>query len=323
MNQLNWGILGPGTIAREFAVAIKEVNGRIAAVGARKPEKAQKFAEDYQIEKAYGSYDELLKDEAVDIVYIATPHTFHHEYIMESLKNNKHVFCEKSITVNSSQLKEIVELAKEKKLVVAEAMTIYHMPVYKKAREILQSGELGKLRMIQLTHGSLKEPDPTNRFFNPALAGGAMLDIGTYALSLSRYFMSNQPQEVSATVKQFETGVDEQVGILLKNQSDEMAVITLTLRAVMPKDVVIAGEKGFITIEDYQRATKATVTYTEDNRVEVIEAGDKEKAFHYEVEAMNNYIANKADNETLTLSVDVMALMDEVRRQAGVTYSFE
>jgi len=323
MAQLNWGILGPGIVAKEFANAIIEVNGHIAAVGARSLEKAQRFANEYNINKVYGSYEDLLKDDELDIIYIATPHTFHYEYIMESLKRNKHVLCEKSITVNGGQLKEIVDLANEKNLIVAEAMTVYHMPIYKKLRDILDSGQLGKLNMIQVSHGSYKEPDPSNRFFNPDLAGGAMLDIGTYALSISRYFLSNQPSEVLTTINRFETGVDEQVGILLKNASNEMAVISLTLRAMTPKNVIIAGEKGFILVEDYQRATRATITFTADGHVEVIEDGETEKAFHYEVEAMNNYVLNKSKNDTLSLSVDVMKLIDEVRDQSGITYSFE
>ncbi|QIZ09356.1 hypothetical protein HFZ78_23855 [Priestia megaterium] len=162
-----------------------------------------------------------------------------------------------------------------------------------------------------------------NRFFNPDLAGGAMLDIGTYTLSLSRYFLSEQPNQIISTVKKFETGVDEQVGILLKNASNEMAVISMTLSAIMPKNIIIASEKGYILVEDYQRPTKATITYTEDGHVEVIEAGSTEKAFHYEVEDMNNYVLHKSKNDTLQLSVDVMQLMDEVRKQSSVSYSFE
>ncbi|WP_053220049.1 Gfo/Idh/MocA family protein [Virgibacillus senegalensis] len=323
MKQLNWGILGPGKVAREFAVAINEVNGNIAAVGGRSLEKTQRFADEYNIDKVYGSYSELLQDETLDIIYIATPHTFHYQYIKESLKQNKHVLCEKAITVNSRQLQEIVTLAEEKNLVVAEAMTIFHMPLYQKAKEIIQSGKLGKLRMIQVSHGSYKEPDPENRFFNPDLAGGAMLDIGTYTVSLVRYFLSEQPDQVESTLKKFETGVDEQVGILLKNKLDEMAVISMTLRAKMPKFGLIACEEGYIKVDDYQRPTKATVYYTQEDRTETIEAGESEKAFHYEVESMNNYVGNQTNNDTLKLSVDVMKLMDEVRKQGKVSYSFE
>ncbi|MBC2580083.1 Gfo/Idh/MocA family protein [Clostridium sp. DJ247] len=322
MSNIKWAILGPGTIAADFAKAIIEVNGSIYAVGSRSLEKAKKFASNYNVEKVYGNYEEMLQDNEIDVVYISTPHCNHYEYIMESLRNNKHVFCEKAITVNGNQLKEIVDLAKEKNLVVAEAMTIYHMPLYKKLRELVDSGKIGKIKMVQVSFGSLKEYDVNNRFFSQDLAGGALLDIGTYALSFTRYFLSSQPQEVLTTVKKFETGVDEQSGIILKNPDDEMAVISLTMRAKQPKKGVVAGELAYITVENFPRADKATITYP-DGKVEVIEAGETSKALIYEVEDMHNYILNRNNTDTLGLSVDVMSIMDEVRNQWGIKYSFE
>lgn len=322
MNDIKWAILGPGTIAADFAKAIIEVNGSVYAVASRTLEKAKKFASNYSVKKVYGNYEEMLQDDEIDIVYISTPHCNHYEYIMESLKNNKHVFCEKAITVNGNQLKEIVDLAKEKNLVVAEAMTIYHMPLYKKLRELVDSGKLGKIKMVQVSFGSLKEYDVNNRFFSQGLAGGALLDIGTYALSFTRYFLSSQPQEVLTTVKKFETGVDEQSGIILRNNDNEMAVVSLTMRAKQPKRGVVAGELGYLTVENFPRADKATITYP-DGRVEVIEAGETSKALIYEVEDMNNYVLNKSNIDTLGLSIDVMNIMDEVRNQWGIKYSFE
>lgn len=322
MSKVNWAILGPGQVAADFAQAINEVNGSIYAVGSRSLERAKAFKAEYKVEKAYGNYEEMLKDEKIDVVYIATPHSNHYEYILESLKHNKHVFCEKAITVNDKQLSKIITLAKEKNLIVAEGMTLYHMPLYKKLRDIVKSGKLGQLKMVQVSFGSCKTYDVTNRFFNKDLAGGALLDIGTYALSFTRYFLSSQPKEVLTTVKQFETGVDEQSGIILKNKEDEMAVITLTMRAKMPKRGVVAGGAGFITVDDFPRAQKATITYL-DGTSEVIEAGETAKALHYEVEDMNKCILNKQSLETIKLSKDVMEIMDEVRRQWGITYPFE
>lgn len=322
MNKINWVILGPGTIAADFAKAINEVNGKIYAVGSRNIEKARDFANKYNIEKAYGDYDEMLKDDNIDVVYIATPHCNHYEYIIKSLNNNKNVFCEKAITVNGKQLKEIVELANEKKLIVAEAMTIYHMPLYKKLRKIVDDGKLGKIKMIQVNFGSLKEYDVTNRFFSPDLAGGALLDIGTYALSFTRYFLSSQPEEILTTVKKFETGVDEQSGIILKNSDDEMAVISLTMRAKQPKRGIVCGELGYITVENFPRADKATITYP-DGSVEIIEEGHGSKALEYEIECVNSMVMSKTGNDTLRLSVDVMDIMDEVRKQWNLSYTFE
>lgn len=322
MNHIQWAILGPGTIAADFAKAILEVHHSIYAVGARKFEQAKKFASKYNIEKIYGSCQEMLRDDKIDVVYISTPHSNHYEYIIESLKNNKHVLCEKAITVNSKQLREIVNLANQKNLIVAEAMTVYHMPLYKKLHQIVRSGQIGKLKMIQVSFGSHKEYDVANRFFSKELAGGALLDIGTYALSFTRYFLSNQPNQVLTTAKQFETGVDEQSGIILKNSADEMAVISLTMRAKMPKRGIIAGELGFITVDDFPRASKAIVNYL-DGKVEVIEVGETSKALVYEVEDMNNSILHASNSDELGLSMDVLDIMDEVRNQWGIKYPFE
>lgn len=322
MNEMNWAILGPGTIAADFAKAIAEVNGNVYAVGSRRIEKAKEFASHNNVQRIYGNYEEMLQDEKIDIVYISTPHSSHYEYIMKSLKNNKHVLCEKAITVNGKQLKEITDLASEKNLVVAEAMTIYHMPLYKKLRELIREGKIGKIKMIQVSFGSLKDYDINNRFFSKDLAGGALLDIGTYALSFARYFLSSEPKEVLTTVKKFETGVDEQSGIIIKNAEDEMAIISLTMRAKQPKRGVVAGELGYITVENFPRAHKATITYP-DGKVETIEAGDTSKALIYEALDMNNYVLNKRNMDTLGLSIDVMSIMDNIRNQWGIKYSFE
>lgn len=322
MSKLNWAIIGPGWAASDFVKAIKEVNGSVYAVAGVTLEEAQAFADKNQVENAFGNTTEMLKDEAIDVVYISTPHNLHYKLIVESLKAGKHVISEKAITVNSEQLTEIIALAEEKNLVVAEAMTLYYMPLYKKLREILDSGQLGKLKMIQVSFGSCKEYDVKNRFFSKDLAGGALLDIGTYALSFTRFFLSQQPNEVLTTVKTFETGVDEQSGIVLKNEADELAVISLTMRAKMPKRGIVAGELGFITVDNFPRADKATITYT-DGRVEQIEAGETAKALEYEVEDMQNFIQSGKNTATLHLSNDVMALMTNIRNQWGIKYPFE
>ena len=322
MKKLNWAILGPGLIATQFAQALLNVHGEIYAVGSRTLEKAEAFAKKYQVQKAYGSYDELLADSNVDVVYISTPHCNHYEYIMKSLHQNKHVLCEKAITVSSSELKEITELAATKNLVVSEAMTIYHMPLYEKLKQVVQTGKLGTLKMVNVSFGSCKEYDVTNRFFSPDLAGGALLDIGTYALSFARFFLSAQPHEVLTTVKKFETGVDEQSGIILKNDADEMAVVTLTMRAKMPKRGVVAGDLGFITVDNFPRATRAMITYL-DGTTEVVEAGVEAKALEYEILDMENYILNNGGDDVLQLSVDVMDIMTDVRNQWGIKYPFE
>lgn len=323
MNHLNWGIIGPGGIAEDFGKAIKEVNGEIYGVWGRNSQKSHAYANQLSVRHVYENMEDLLQDERIDIVYIATPHQLHYSMILDALNHNKHVLCEKAITVNGEQLREIIDLAESKELIVAEAMTIYHMPLYKKLLTLIDSGKIGKVNMINVTFGSCKEDDPENRFFNPDLAGGGMLDIGTYALSFTRFFLSNQPTELHTTVKKYETGVDEQSGIVMKNDQGELAVVTLAMRAKMPKRGIVAGDKGFITVDDFPRADHATVTYTADGSTEKIEAGETGKALHYEVEAMNDLVINSKKNWTLSLTENVMELMDHTRNKWDLTYSFE
>ena len=323
MSKLNWGILGTGWIAHEMGEALNRVHGEIYAVCDTTLEKAQKYAQEFNVTKAYGSADEMIKDENIDIVYIATPHNLHYQFLIQSLKAGKHVFCEKAITVNSNQLEEAVAIAKEKNLVICDGVTLFHMPLFKKLKEIVDSGAIGKVKMVQVNFGSCKENDVNNRFFSKELAGGALLDIGVYATSFARYFMSSKPNTVLTTANYFETGVDETSGIILRNPEGEMAVIALTMRAKQPKRGVVAGEKGYIEVNNYPRGDKATITYTEDGRVEVIEAGNTELALDYEVQDMENYINNNDGKQNLTYIRDVMATLTEIRSQWGMVYPFE
>lgn len=323
MSKLNWGILGTGWIAHEMGEALNRVHGEIYAVCDTTLEKAQKYAQEFNVTKAYGSADEMIKDENIDIVYIATPHNLHYQFLIQSLKAGKHVFCEKAITVNSNQLEEAVAIAKEKNLVICDGVTLFHMPLFKKLKEIVDSGAIGKVKMVQVNFGSCKEYDVNNRFFSKELAGGALLDIGVYATSFARYFMSSKPNTVLTTANYFETGVDETSGIILRNPEGEMAVIALTMRAKQPKRGVVAGEKGYIEVNNYPRGDEATITYTEDGRVEVIEAGNTEFALDYEVQDMENYINNNDGKQNLTYIRDVMATLTEIRSQWGMVYPFE
>ncbi|SPP29102.1 putative oxidoreductase, NAD-binding domain protein [Brochothrix thermosphacta] len=321
MTTFNWAIVGLGGIAANMADTLQARDNKIYAVASRSTAKAEAFAENYTVEKTYGSYSEVFADEKVDIVYIATPHNNHYEYIMEALHHNKHVLCEKAITVNSSELEEIIALAQEKKLFVSEAMTIFHMPLFKEIKRLINEGILGEMKMIQASFGSSKPYDVTSRFFNPDLAGGALLDIGTYAVSFARYFLSSQPHQIKTTMKQFETGVDEQSGILLQNNEGEIAVINLSIRAKTPKTAVLGGDKGYITITDYPRADKATFISTAGETT-LIQAGSSADAMLYEVEDFEKLLLGNLEN-TLPLSKDVLDILTDVREQWGLVYSFE
>lgn len=323
IKKLNWGIIGSGQIACEMGEALKAVNGEIYAVCASHVEHAQEYAQTFGVDKVYESAQELIADERVDIVYIATPHNLHYEQILQAVKAGKHVFCEKAITVNSRQLEECVSIALEKNLVVCDGVTLLHMPLYRKLKDIIDSGAIGRVKMIQVNFGSCKEYDVKNRFFSKELAGGALLDIGVYAVSFARYFMSSRPNVVLTTVDYARTGVDETSGIILKNPDGEMAVIALTLRAKQPKRGVIAGEKGYIEIYDYPRADRAEIVYTEDGRTEVIEEGKTERALQYEVQDMQDYILRGGGEENLRLVRDTMEILTSIRNQWGMRYPFE
>ena len=231
MAEIKWAVLGTGVIANEMAAALAKGGRNIYAVGNRTYSKAVAFAEKYGIEKVYDDFEEMFTDPDVDVIYITTPHNTHLPFMEKALRGGKHVLAEKSITLNSAELERVRALAKEKKLILAEAMTIYHMPLYRKLREILASGRLGKVNLITMNFGSFKEYDMQNRFFNRNLAGGAMLDIGVYALSFVRWFLDALSDRIVTTVRLFETGVDEQSRIVMANPKRQMAVVPLARRS--------------------------------------------------------------------------------------------
>lgn len=321
--ELNWGIIGTGVIAREMGAALKAEGKEIWAVCATSKESARRYADAYGVGRAYGSAGELLADPMVDIVYIATPHSTHYALMQEAIRAGKHILCEKSITVNSRELRECTAPARQKGLVVCDGNTILHMPLYRRLRRMVAEGAIGKVKMVQVSFGSSKEYDPGSRFFAKELAGGALLDIGVYAMAFARLFLESQPNVVLTTAGFGPTGVDESSGILLKNPEGQLAVVSLTLRAKQPKRGVVAGEKGFIEVCEYPRAQRATVTWTADGRTEVIQEGAVGDALRYEVRDMERYVREGAGEENLSMVEDVMELLTAVRTQWGLVYPFE
>ncbi len=319
----NWGIIGSGHIANEMAEALKEIDGLFYGIWSRTPENTKKFAEKYGIKNVYSSVDELVSDENIQIIYIATPHNSHIEYIKKALENGKSVLCEKAITLNSSELKEAMDLAKSHNLILAEAMTIFHCPIYKQIDKLIENGTLGNLKEIQVNLGSYKEYDMTNRFFSMDLAGGAMLDIGVYALSFARYFMTEKPNEVLSQMKKAPTGVDEQVNMLLKNSKNEMATVTLSLTAKMPKMGIAAFENGFVSVDNYNRTKKAVITYTCDGHEETLTDESGISALAHEVLDMEKAVSGEENNMHLDLSNDVMDIMTLVRYEHEMYYPEE
>lgn len=323
MNDIKWAVLGTGIIANEMAVALQKSGKKIYAVGNRTHSKAVDFAVKYGIQKVYDDFHEMFTDSEVDAIYITTPHNTHIEFMKQALKNGKHLLVEKSITLNSNELSEAVSIARDNNLVLGEAMTIYHMPIYRKLREILDSGKLGKVNIITTNFGSFKEYDMSNRFFNRNLAGGAMLDIGVYALSFIRWFMESKPDQLLSQVKLAPTGVDEQASLLLTNKEGQMATAALSLHSKQPKRGMISCEKGFIEIMEYPRAWEAKITYVEDGSVEIIKDGENADALKYELDDMEAAIKGDRSHIYLDYTVDVMDMMTEFRKQWGMYYPEE
>lgn len=323
MSDIKWAVLGTGVIANEMAVALKKIGRNIYAVGNRTYSKAVDFAKKYGIEKVYDDFNDMFTDSDVDVIYITTPHNTHIEFMKKAIRNGKHILVEKSITLNSRELNEAMELAALHNVVIGEAMTIYHMPVYKKLKEILASGRLGKVNLITMNFGSYKEYNMNNRFFNRNLAGGAMLDIGVYALSFIRYFMTEKPDKLLSQLKKAPTGVDEQAGLLLMNNDGQMATVMLSLHSKQPKRGMVSCEKGYIEIMEYPRAFEAVVTYTESGEKEWVKEGDTRDALIYELLDMEKAITGDKKCMLLDYTKDVMDMMTEFRNSWNFKYPEE
>ena len=319
---LRWAVLGTGVIANEMAQALRSMGRTLDAVGNRTHEKAEAFAEKYGVPKVYGDYHEMFSDPEIDAVYITTPHNTHIAFLEEALSHGKHVLCEKSITLNSAELERARKLAEENRAVLAEAMTIYHMPLYRELTRRVQAGELGRVNLIQLNFGSFKPYDMTNRFFSRSLAGGALLDIGVYALSLARLFLDSSPDQVRSFVRKAPTGVDESAAIAMTNREGQLATAALSLHSKQPKRAVVSCEKGYIEIMEYPRADRAVIVDAETGRTETVSAGRTADALRYELEDMESAVLTGGDM-MLPYTADAMALMTALRREWGVVYPEE
>lgn len=322
--QLNWAVLGTGVIANQMAQALQKMGKSLYAVGNRTYEKAVEFAKKYDIQKVYPQINDMFEDEAVDIIYITSPHNTHYGFMKKALEHGKHLLVEKSITLNSEELDEMIALAGEKNLILAEAMTIWHMPIYKKLWEIVESGELGKVQMITMNFGSFKEYNMKNRFFNMNLAGGAMLDIGVYALSIVRSFMTETPTDIVSQWKPSPAGSDEQATILLRNKEGQMATVALSLHSKQPKRAMISCEKGYIEIMEYPRADRAVIVDAETDEKKEISCGKTEDALFYEMTDMEQAVqSGDAEGMHLNYTKDVMDIMTGLRKEWGLQYPEE
>ncbi len=324
MGALKWAVLGTGVIANEMATTLGKMGKKLYGVANRTQEKAIAFGEKYGVERVYDCIDDLFTDPNVDIIYLTTPHNTHYPFMKKALENGKHLLVEKSIALNNQELSEMVELAASKGLVLAEAMTIWHMPIFKELWRRAQAGDFGKMQIMTLNFGSFKPYDMNNRFFNRNLAGGALLDIGVYALSLARSFMDVCPTKIQSQMLPCATGVDEQATILLQNELGQMATIALSLHSKQPKRAMVSFDRGYLEIMEYPRGDKAIWVDAETGATQEITAGAREHALFYEMADMEQAIET-GDHSKMLLSYtqDVMTIMTKLRAEWGLTYPEE
>ncbi len=322
MKKIKWGIIGLGDIAHQFASQFESAHAELAAVGSRTLQKAFDFSDKHGINKAYGSYQELAYDPEIDIVYVATPNSSHYKDMLMLLKAGKHVFCEKPIALNQKQLSTVLALADKKNLLVAEAMTIYHMPLFKELKNTIQTGKYGKVLRVHASFGIKPPFDPANRFYSPELGGGALLDIGVYPLSFIRYFLSSQPDAGSTTVKLNSTGVDEESTFSFSNRQGEVGTASLSFRSRMSNQGVIVCENARITVSNYPRATCARVTYT-DGTFEDIKNGQSSRALTYEIDSISRTLLSESDLTSLSLTKDVNELINWAAEEWHMSWVFK
>jgi len=247
--QLRWGILGTGLIAETFATDLTLTDsGIVAAVGSRSQESADRFAQKYGIDRAHSSYEALVADPEVDVVYVATPHPMHRDNAILALEAGKPVLVEKPFTMSSTEARDIVAVAREKQLFAMEAMWTRFLPHVAVIREWLSQGALGEIVTVSADHGQWFAEDPEFRLFAPELGGSALLDLGIYPVSFASMVLGTPNRIVSISDPAF-TGVDAQTSMLFGYQSGAQAVLTCTLRAYSPTTASIVGTDARIEID--------------------------------------------------------------------------
>lgn len=322
---IKWGIIGAGGIAEKFAADFELVtNGEIIAVASRSLQKAEKFAKTMGINNAYGSYADMLTNPDIDIIYVATTHNFHFEHTKLCFEYDKHVLCEKPITVNAVQLKELSSIAKSKNLFFMEAMWSAFLPAIKQALTWVKQGRIGDVKLIQANFGFIANTDINDRLFNPNLAGGALLDIGIYPLTVIEMFAQSEIENILCSSEFTTTGVDATIAIQIDYKNGIKGQMASTFRTNLINDAVIYGTKGYIQIPDFFMSKKAILKI--GNRTEVFDDPTKTLGYNFETVAVNNDLLNdRTENQIMPLSrsLKMMELLDLIREKIGLKYPFE
>ena len=323
---IRWGILGPGNIARKFAIGLSALpDAELTAVGSRSVEKAAEFARDFNIPNKHSSYVDLANDPDVDVVYVATPHPFHREHSILCLKAGKAVLCEKPLAINAQEGEEIIRCARETKKFLMEAMWTRFLPVMARVREWLAEGAIGEVRMLTADFGFRSGWDPEGRLLNPKLAGGALLDVGVYTVAMASMVFGQQPSRIASMAHIGETGVDEQSAMLLGYDTGQLAILSCAVRTNTTQESRIIGTEGAIHIPDFWHATSATLSVSGKDTVQ-IEIPFDGNGYNYEAaEVMRCLRAGKLESDIMPLdeSLSIMETMDKIRVQCGLRYPME
>lgn len=325
-DRLRWGILGTGGIARAFTTDLTLTGFTVTAVGSRTQESADAFAATHSIPRAHGSYEALAADPDVDVIYVSTPHPFHAAGAMLAIEHGKHVLVEKPFTLNSAEARTVVDAAAERGLVVLEAMWTRWLPHMVRVRELIASGALGEVRALIADHDQKLSVRPDHRLQNPALGGGALLDLGIYPISFA-WDVFGAPASVHAISSPTATGVDRQTAIILGYQSGEQALLHAQLDARGPSTAAIIGTEARIQIDPvWYMPTSFSLVDPSDAVVERFDEKVSGRGMQYQAYELERLAAaGQVAGEVLPPeeSVAIMGTLDEIRRQIGLRYPGE
>lgn len=320
---INWGIIGPGRIAHKFAQDLLLVDGaRLFGVASRDAEKARSFAAQYGAEKSYGSYEALVSDPAIDVVYIATPHVFHYPNAMLCLEHGKAVLCEKPFGINANEVEGMIIEARKRRLFLMEAFWTRFIPGTEKLLELLQSGVIGKLQFVTADFGFLGDPDPQKRVQNKNLGGGSLLDVGIYPVYLS-LLLFGAPSKISAMATFTETGVDGFCSMLFEHKEGQKAILHSSVVAETPTEAIIFGTGGSIKLHTRFHHPERITIKKNDGSTEVIDIPYIGNGYFHEIAEVVQCLQNgliQSEKMPHTMSLDLITTLDRVREEIGLHY---
>jgi predicted dehydrogenase len=327
--KINWGILGCGNIAAKFAGDLKYVaDSELVAVASRNKSAADEFAKRFSASHSHGSYEDLVNDKDVDVIYVATPHGLHHEHVLLCIENNKAVLCEKAFAINKKQAKEMIGAAKKKNVFLMEALWTKFLPNYSAVQKMLQEKKLGDIGSVLANFGFIPKTPHAARIYDPKLGGGTMLDIGIYNVFMVLSVLG-KPDIIEASMTPASTGVDEQCAATLKYNNGAFAQIFSTFNSNLPTEAYINGDKGRIRLTHRFYSPAAEIEFYPDYmESKQIIPFEKEEGHGYQYEARHvcECLRNGLTESPVMTHADTLLLMeilDNIRLAAGIHYDVD